>query len=309
MIKDELPVAVVWQIKDGKRGHENQSKGLIKALSKLRRIECYEIDVRKQRTNWFKYLFGCVNNFSDLPEPDLIIGAGSQTHSTVLAAGRATQKPTIVMMTPAKGMTALFDLCIVPEHDGRRASNMIVTSGVLNLIEISANKSTRSGLFLIGGPSKHHGWNERQTIEQISQIIEQSPEIHWTATTSRRSSGTTAAELTSIKAKNLTVVRGEDTGADWLPAQLNKANNVWVTEDSVSMVYEALSSGAKVGVLPVPRKSEKSRVINGLERLIEKGQVLPYNTNMCDLSSFDAPPPFNEAERVAEIVAEKFLSR
>lgn len=309
MTKDELPVAVVWQIKDGKRGHENQSKGLIKALSKLRRVECYEIDVCAKRTNWFKYLLGSGDGFSGLPEPDLIIGAGSQTHSTLLAAGRATGKPTVVMMAPARVMSALFDLCIVPEHDGRKAPNMITTTGVLNLIENSGIKSTNKGLFLIGGASKHHRWDDKQIIEQISQIVGQSREIHWTATTSRRSSETTSSELASINASNLTFMRAEDTGADWLPAQLNRANYVWVTEDSVSMIYEALSSGAKVGVLPVPRKSKNSRVINGLERLIEKGQVLPYNTNMCDLSAFPAPPPLNEAERVAEIVAEKFLSR
>jgi len=78
---------------------------------------------------------------------------------------------------------------------------------------------------------------------------------------------------------------------------------VWVTEDSVSMVYEALSSGAKVGLLPVPRKTKTSRVIRGLDSLKQSNHILSYSANQTDLTTFECPPPLNEAERVAKIVA------
>ena len=73
------------------------------------------------------------------------------------------------------------------------------------------------------------------------------------------------------------------------------------------MVYEALSSGAKVGLLPTPRKSTRSRVVCGLESLKQDGYLVNYNENQADLDKFKAPPPLNEAERVAKIVAERFL--
>ena len=52
----------------------------------------------------------------------------------------------------------------------------------------------------------------------------------------------------------LTVVPVAATGPDWLPAQLARAGQAWATADSVSMVYEALTAGAAVGILDVPRQ-------------------------------------------------------
>jgi len=307
MVRIDQPVSVVWKIKDGKRGHENQSQGLVQALGRLAPIECVDVDVRTKGSTWLNYLSGSGTNFHGLSKPDLILGAGSRTHATLLAAGRATGAPTIVMMAPPRWIRSLFDLCIVPEHDGRSGSNIVTTKGVLNLIEPSKEKSSTKGLFLVGGASKHHDWNSRQVVEQMTRIIEHCPGIEWTATTSRRSPKETRAGLDSINIPNLTVVPVEQTDADWLPAQLAKANYVWVTEDSVSMVYEALSSGARVGVLAAPRKTGGSRVIRGVDRLIAEGQVLPFGNESCDLSTFEAPDALNEAARVARIVFDRFL--
>ncbi len=296
----------IWQIKDGKRGHENQSRGLIRAIAKLHPVETIEIDVNERRASWLDCMTGGGSHFSGLAKPDLIVGTGSQTHATLLAAGRVTKAPTVALMAPPRGIAALFDLCIVPEHDGRSGTNIITTKGVINLVEINTEKDAQKGLFLVGGASKHHGWDGQQVVEQLTQIVEHAPAIRWTATTSRRSPETTSSELTAIEAENLTILPVEETDGGWLPAQLATASYVWVTEDSVSMIYEALSSGAKVGVLPVPRKAESSRVIRGVDLLIEQGQVLPYSADSCDLSSFDAPEPLNEATRVAQIVTNRF---
>ena len=73
------------------------------------------------------------------------------------------------------------------------------------------------------------------------------------------------------------------------------------------MVYEALSSGAKVGLLPTPRKSTRSRVVFGLELLDQDGNLMKYQENRADLAAFKTPTPLNEAERVAKVVAERFL--
>lgn len=300
-------LSVVWKIKDGKRGHENQSQGLIQALGQLRPIECIEVDVRKNGSTWLDYFFGRRANFSGLPKPDLILGTGSQTHATILAAGRATGAPTIVLMAPPRWISSFFDLCIIPEHDDRDGSNIVTTKGVLNLIRPNQQKSSSRGLFLIGGASKHHGWDCQKIMSQMSRIIERSPEIQWTATTSRRSPKETCAEISAIKTDNINVVPVEQTDGSWLPKQLSQSSYVWVTEDSVSMIYEALSSGAKVGVLEVPRKVRSSRVIRGIDLLLERHEVMPYQLEQCDLADFDPPAALNEAERVAQIIHEKFF--
>ena len=62
----------------------------------------------------------------------------------------------------------------------------------------------------------------------------------------------------------------------WLPAQLQNVGYVWITEDSVSMVYEAITSGAVCGILDMPRKVN-SRVTKGIDALIKDGFITPFN--------------------------------
>ena len=204
-------------------------------------------------------------------------------------------------MSPPKGFTSLFDLCIAPEHDLLSGSNVITTKGAMNMIEPACVKNRHSGLFLIGGPSQHHDWNESALIKQIVQILDANSSIQWTLTSSRRTppSTNTAREIVKEPTQVLPV---EATGKDWLPRELSMTAYVWVTEDSVSMVYEALGSGAKVGLLPTPRKSTRSKVVCGLESLNEDGYLMNYRENQVDLAAFKNPPALKEAERVAKIV-------
>lgn len=298
---------IIWQVSDNKRGHENQSSGLIRALSRQVALEVVQINTATDKASWWQTLRGQFPPAARLQQPDLIIGAGNQTHSTLLAASRATTAPSVLIMSPPKGLTGLFDLCIAPEHDLRSGSNVITTKGAMNLIEPASHKNEHTGLFLIGGPSQHHEWDENMLIKQIAQILDANSSIQWTLTSSRRTPPSTTAQLEKWSKEQLKVIPVEATDKDWLPRELSMTAHVWVTEDSVSMVYEALSSGAKVGLLPAPRKSTRSRVVRGLESLNQDGYLLHYNENQADLAAFKNPPPLNEAERVAKIVAERFF--
>ena len=97
------------------------------------------------------------------------------------------------------------------------------------------------------------------------------------------------------------------SGPGWLSERLASAAQAWVTEDSVSMVYEALTANAATGVLSVPAKRE-SRIARGIAALSRDGLV----TRFADWQRGHrlAPPavPFNEAARVAAWIGEKWLS-
>jgi len=298
----------IWQITDGKRGHENQCSGLIKELHSLRPLKTHTVDISSHRASWWSALRRHFPYAQQLPKPDLIIGAGSQTHSTLLAAGRATGAPTVVVMAPPRGLAGLFSLCIIPEHDNRNGPNIVTTKGAMNLIHPSQNKEATNGLILVGGPSQHHDWSEEKLLEQIQVILAAEHETEWTLTTSRRTPASTTQTLLTDSRKNLTVVPVEATSSNWLPEHLALASKVWVTEDSVSMVYEALSSGAKVGLLSVPRKTNQSRIIRGLDALVEAKFVYPYDATQPKLNFYPKPPTLNEAERIAKIVDQQFLA-
>ena len=298
---------IIWQVSDNKLGHENQSSGLIRALSRKVALEVVKINVATAKASWWQALRGQFPSAARLQQPELIIGAGSQTHSTLIAASRATKAPSVLIMSPPKGLTSLFDLCIAPEHDLRNGSNVITTKGAMNMIEPGSLKNQHSGLLLIGGPSQHHDWDESMLIKQIAQILDANSNIQWTLTSSRRTPQGTTAQLRKLSNEQLKVIPFEATNKDWLPRELSMTAHVWVTEDSVSMVYEALSSGAKVGLLPTTRKSTYSRVVCGLESLYQDGYLMNYQENQSDLAAFKNLPPLNEAERVSKIVVERFL--
>jgi mitochondrial fission protein ELM1 len=126
----------------------------------------------------------------------------------------------------------------------------------------------------------------------------------WQLTDSRR---TPEGFLEQIKKQvpDIEIFSCKETAPDWLPDQLSRATEVWVSEDSVSMIYEALSSGARVGLLPVPRLNHHSRVLRGIDELIAGQYLTPFSTWQTTGHLPPAPETLNEAERCAEIVLDK----
>lgn len=205
------------------------------------------------------------------PIPDYVIGAGHSTHLALLAVTRTTGARSIVLMKPGLPMS-WFDWCVAPEHDFKKTpdrSHLIVSKGALNRVIPEQGERTEKW-FLIGGPSKIHGFDEAGLISQIRQLARDGK---WQVADSRRTPSDFLKRL-KIEIPNLSVIPHQETGQGWLAEKLSTAAEVWVTEDSVSMVYEALTGGAKVGVLKMPRLKPDARVIRGLEKLKADGYLV-----------------------------------
>ncbi len=76
---------------------------------------------------------------------------------------------------------------------------------------------------------------------------------------------------------NVVLRRFADTGPGWIEERYAECLKVWVTADSMSMVYEALSAGCRVGLLPVRWKAEKNKFRRSAEYLIENGLAVPFS--------------------------------
>ena len=330
MAEHNTRAVVVWVFTDGKAGHESQTRGLLAALARHQPVDARWINVpacvsvlSSLMTRRFlpgggktAPAFVPVGTASrsalppsmavvGLAPPDLLIGAGHRTHLPLLAARRAHGGRTVVLMKPSLPR-AWFDLCVIPEHDDVTGANVLSTRGALNPIA-PGQKNTHAGLLLIGGPSRHHGWSENDILAQVEAVVAGERDISWTLTTSRRTPSATTARLRALMLKNLIVVPVTETGPGWLAERLTGAAHVWVTEDSVSMVYEALTANAATGVLSVPAKRE-SRITRGIAALTHDNLV----TRFADWQrgKKPAPPamPFNEAARVAAWIGEKWLN-
>lgn len=286
----------VWLIGDGKPGHENQSLGLSAAIT--RRVPC---DVHSVSIAGVKGLLKRVDAASrssaGLPKPDIIIAAGHSTHPSLLWLARKHRARSIVLMRPSLPMS-WFDLVIAPDHDfpgGCGRENVILTRGALNRVLPPDGGPRSRGMILIGGPSANHGWDGESLLAALEEI---GREGDWELTDSRRTPDGFTGEIRS-RVPSITVFPHEETASGWLPEKLAATERVWVTEDSVSMIYEALASGARVGLLPAPRLAEGARVLRGVDDLVAKGYLTPFSRWQ---KTGELPPPpevLREADRCA----------
>jgi mitochondrial fission protein ELM1 len=222
----------------------------------------------------------------------------------MLACRRACGGRIVVLMKPSLPLR-WFDLCIVPAHDKVPPDNrVLVSQGVLNRIVPGPKPGDAHALVLLGGPSAEYGWDENQLVAQVQAVTAQGHQ-EWIVAGSRRTPGVTLQRLRTLLEPTGTQVLGfAQTRPGWLASQLQQARLVWVTEDSVSMVYEALTANAACGLLRVPVR-RSGRVHRGVQALIARGLVTPYES--CSRGQSLQPPqvPFNEAERSAKWLLER----
>lgn len=295
------PLLAVWLITDGKPGHENQSRGLAESLARVTTVEIFVVRAQPAHHSLAALLLGRAPWMTSLPDPNLILGAGHTTHLTLLAARRARGGRAVVLMKPSLPR-ACFDLCIVPEHDGVAAdARTLLTQGALNRIRASDARSPRLGLMLIGGPSAHFEWRGDALALQINSILTLTPDTHWTLASSRRTPTDFLAQLTPHP--HLSVVPHTATPPDWLRDQFARCGSVWVTPDSASMVFEALSAGADVGLFDLP-VNPRSRVGWAMTRLAEAQRVTRFMGWCASGILHPNLQPLNEADRCAEWIFE-----
>lgn len=298
---------ILWRFNDGKAGHDNQSRGLAEALGRLRPVEVVTLNPFPMVTALTGLVSGYLPDLNQQPAPDVLLGAGHRTHLSLLAARRARGGKAVVLMCPSLPLR-LFDLCLIPEHDAPPPrSNVLATRGALNRILPSMTLESDRGLLLIGGPSAHFSWNDAAICQQIAVIRAADPVVNWTLTTSRRTPPSFLETLSSHSCPGLTIVPVAQTGPEWLPAQLARAGQIWVTADSVSMIYEALTAGAKVGVLTVPQL-RPSRISRGLDRLISQGWLTAFADWQYRRQLQRPTGIFNEAERCAQWICERWFA-
>ena len=297
---------VIWRMLDGRPGHENQVIGLTEAIRRIRSVEVRDIRLDEERKSLRGILSGGLASMASLPAPDLLIGAGHSTHLPLLACSRRFGGRTVVIMKPSLPV-ALFDLCLIPEHDTLcfPANNVVRTEGALNRVRPSDRHDSDCGLILIGGPSKHFLWSDEKVIRQVQSIAATSG-IRWTIAASERTPESFLKHLQSLL-PNVVLRAPHDTSSDWLPRQLEQAGTVWVTCDSMSMIYEALTAGARVGLLEL-EPSSHGRISSNIQRLIRSSMVTACSDWLQGRPLSASVKSFSEADRCSRIVVERCLS-
>ena len=297
----------IWRFFDGRAGHRNQVLGLTDALGRMMPVTPCDVDVTSGLKGLRSLLPWRLKSLRRLPSPDLLIGAGHSTHVPLLAARRQFGGRAVVLMKPSLPLR-WFDLCCVPESDGLRSvpGIVVLTEGVLNRVRPATAQDPQQGLILIGGPSKHFGWSDERVLCQIRQIIRSKSSLQWTLTTSRRTPDSFLRLWQSARLPGH-MVPVEQTSPEWVPQQLQQCATVWVTCESVSMVFEALTSGARVGILDLP-EPRSTRVATSLQSLISRGIVTPFQNWSITGTMQSRTLQLDESSRVAADIRRRFLN-
>jgi mitochondrial fission protein ELM1 len=299
----------IWCVTDDKPGHKNQLRGLIGALERSKAVDCQWLSIHeKSRWPHVSETRGTEASGTETSSaPTLIIAAGSRTHWSALQLRWRYGGKLVVLMKPFLPLW-MFDLCLIPQHDGVSPSKRVVTTrGALNPVPFSGQSDPNQGLILIGGPSSHYGWSDQEMVEQLLRLIQQQDYVRWTLTTSRRTPDSFLPALNTALAKvgeaaAIEIVPLEQTDGSWLLVHYRDCGVCWASEDSVSMVYESLSSGANTGILQVPRLGQ-NRVSKGLDQLIDEGRVMRLTAD----SAIKQQAPLREAEKAAQVIIERLL--
>jgi mitochondrial fission protein ELM1 len=289
----------VWLVTDDKPGHRNQLQGLLDALARHAPVSAHWLVRRRPGCSWLDVLRRRYPGPEPARAPDLVVGAGHGTHRDVLALKRRYRAFSVVLMNPSLPL-AWFDAAIVPRHDipVARRERILLTDGVINTVRPAENPDPTRGLILVGGTSSHYDWHSERIAHEVLDLVARFPGVRWQLTDSRRTPPEFLAALGEPLPDNLTVNPHQQTPAGWVATQLRRAGCVWVTPDSVSMVYEALTAGAPTGLFDLaPRR--RGRIVRGMEQLLAGAMVNRFSDVIAGRPMQPPAKPLWEAERAA----------
>jgi len=323
MEREPLKVAA---FRDTRPGHRKQTSGVLAALSArapliVSDFPLPDYSLTDSVTDWAKligHLAGLPvsipradENRPSHPRFDLVIGTGSHTHVPMILLKRLLGGRLVTCMTPDPLLSGFFDLCLVPEHDRPKPrKNVFLTLGPPNPSPKDGPHKTDTGLILVGGvDEKSHVWDSAATLSQISAIAQISAHVFWTVSSSPRTPADMLPALEGLSGlhSNLSFFRSADTPPGWVEERYAESAFVWVTADSVSMIYEALTAGCVAGVLPVKWKKPDGKIPYGLQRLRDKGMIIDFDAWLKNPDDRPAPFRLDEAGRSADEILRRFF--
>ena len=249
------------------------------------------------------------------PWPDVVIASGARLIPFALCIKKASPKTCVIYIQDPRIGSKYFDFVISMAHDRIEGSNVIQTQYSLNRVDkklLLAECKKHSGLFkklpkpffavLLGGDHKNHKLTDRDigdVIEQINAIRALNKAGSLLISTSNRTPQKLIDLLRQNFKSNNVFICDPKNKVNPYYAILHLAKHIFVTNDSVSMISESLSTGKSVYILEITGlKKAKSLIF--VKNLIDQDVVASFDVSV----KLQARPktPVNEGDRVARIL-------
>ena len=302
----------IWRFTDGRPGHEKQTAALVQGLSEcLSEVAGTDSAIESRDIALADYPDGLAPLWRDPGQaPDLVIGAGRRTHLPMARVRWHLGSRAICVMKSSLP-SFCYDLALVPEHDRLLSERKVLrTLGALGP-SVSGVPEPECGLILLGGKNDHFHWSDDDVAAAVADIVVQNPQVHWQISDSPRSSKALIPLLDNVLqgAANAETVRYLNNDPQWLSQTLSRAGQVWVSADSASMLYEALSSAARVGVIDLTSKRAHNKLALGISALRQQQRVGTLDAGPLDAQSLNVEPLREQARCARWILQQWFKPR
>lgn len=312
-----------WVITEGMAGTENQCLGIADQLNITPEIK--RIKLRspwKQLTPYFRIgqQHAFAKNSDDLspPWPDIVIASGRKSIPAALHIKKASKGKTLIVQVQDPRISAAhFDLVVVPQHDPTRGANVITTTGALHRVTAERLKK-EAAIFpdlhnpghqyisvLIGGNSKAHSISEDGMHLLVTSLNTLSKTYRLLITASRRTPPDCLKILQDAMHVNPHAYLWDGAGDNPYFAFLEYADYIMVTEDSVSMTSEAISTGKPVYTIPMDGGAPRLNKFHTLLQTQGYTRIFPKDSQ---LEQWQYTPPRDTvtiAEKIQKMLAER----
>jgi mitochondrial fission protein ELM1 len=277
------PLKVIF-LADTRPGHYHLAQGVIAALERLRPVEVTRIEVKRKwivPTRWLRARINAKTFYpprmlrmayridaETIPKADLVVSGGGETHMPNLCVTQLLGVPNIFCGSLLRGLEPEnFSLIISSyERDASSPQHLVV----LKPSPIDPDALGRPAVVPQYGPDKHPevagllvGGNagafryKRHEWERLLSFVTEVSKAwgtRWLVSTSRRTPDAVADRIAALAKDESVIAKFIDfrtAGPGTLPEIFSKAEVVVCTEDSSTMISEAVSARLPVvGVAP-----------------------------------------------------------
>jgi mitochondrial fission protein ELM1 len=303
-----------WIITAGDTGTENQCIGLAEALGMTPVVKRIKLRLPWQQLSpWlsFGHQYALTPDSAQVtpPYPDILIASGRKSVGIALHVKKMSGGKTfLVQIQDPQVSPKLFDLVVASEHDKVRGDNVLLTAGSLHRVTpekiAEAQKIFEAALgglphpriaVLLGGSSKAYTMTRDSALLLAQQLktLAETLQCGLMITASRRTGEENTRLLRSmLRGDNVFFWDGQ--GDNPYFALLGFADHIVVTEDSVSMVSEAVSTGKPVHIAPLKGGSKRFDLFH--QDFAQKSFTKPFTGS---LEAWSYTPP-NDTMRTAD---------
>lgn len=308
---------VCWVVTEGIAGTENQCIGVAEALGITPVIKRVKLRFPwKQLSPWLRLGHGhALAADSDPiapPWPDIALVSGRKAVGIGLDIKRRSGgKTLLVQIQDPKLPARLFDIVVSPQHDDIRGDNVLLTTAGLHRVtpqklaehadawreKLSLLPAPRVAV-MIGGNSRAHRMTTAATEKLAAGLQKLAADGAGLMITASRRTGPENTALLRAALAGPQIFFWDGQGENPYFAFLGLADYIIVTEDSVSMVSEAISTGKPVYIAPL---EGGARRLNNFHRLLQQqGYTRPFDGR---LENWQYQPP-DDTQKVAARIAQ-----